>query len=189
GFVQQQDVHLPESTVREALRFSATLRQPKDVSIQEKYAYVEKVIDILEMQDFAGAVIGVPGSGLDVEQRKKTTIGIELVAKPDLVLFLDEPTSGLDSQSAWSIVRTLRKLVNSGQTILCTIHQPSSILFEQFDHLLLLQKGGKTAYFGDIGDSSRTVIDYFESNGAFQCPGSANPAEYILDVVGAGVNS
>jgi ABC-type multidrug transport system ATPase subunit/ABC-type multidrug transport system permease subunit len=189
GFVQQQDVHLPESTVREALRFSATLRQPKDVSVQEKYAYVEKVIDILEMQDFADAVIGVPGSGLDVEQRKKTTIGIELVAKPEFVLFLDEPTSGLDSQSAWSIVRVLRKLVNSGQTILCTIHQPSSILFEQFDHLLLLQKGGKTAYFGDIGDSSRTVIDYFESNGAFQCPESANPAEYVLDVVGAGATS
>jgi ABC-type multidrug transport system ATPase subunit/ABC-type multidrug transport system permease subunit len=72
GYVQQQDVHLAESTVREALRFSAALRQPKDVPVDEKYAYVESVIDILEMQDYAEAVIGVPGNGLSVEQRKRT---------------------------------------------------------------------------------------------------------------------
>jgi ABC-type multidrug transport system ATPase subunit len=189
GYVKQQDVHLPESTIREALRFSAALRQPNEVPLDEKYAYVEKVIEILEMQDYAEAIIGVPGNGLNVEQRKRTTIGVELVAKPALLLFLDEPTSGLDSQSAWSIVRFLRKLADSGQAILCTIHQPSSVLFEQFDRLLLLKKGGKTVYFGDIGDHSRKVIDYFESNGAFPCPPDANPAEYILDVIGAGATA
>lgn len=188
GYVQQKDVHLPDSTVREALRFSATLRQPNSVSVEEKHAYVEKVIEVLEMQDYAEAVIGVPGRGLTLEQRKRTTIGVELVAKPAL-LFLDEPTSGLDSQSAWSIVRLLRKLANSGQATLCTIHQPSSVLFDEFDRLLLLMKGGKTAFFGEIGDQSRNVIDYFESNGAFSCPGDANPAEYILDVVGAGASA
>jgi ABC-type multidrug transport system ATPase subunit len=189
GYVQQQDVHLPESTVREALRFSAALRQPKDVSLEEKYAYVETVIEMLEMQDYAGAAIGVPGNGLNVEQRKRTTIAVELVAKPALLLFLDEPTSGLDSQSAWSIVRFMRKLADSGQAILCTIHQPSSVLFEQFDRLLLLMKGGKTVYFGDIGDHSHKVIEYFESKGAFPCPPDANPAEYILDVIGAGATA
>jgi ABC-type multidrug transport system ATPase subunit len=111
------------------------------------------------------------------------------VAKPALLLFLDEPTSGLDSQSAWSIVRFMRKLADSGQAILCTIHQPSSVLFEQFDRLLLLMKGGKTVYFGDIGDHSHKVIDYFESKGAFPCPPDANPAEYILDVIGAGATA
>jgi energy-coupling factor transporter ATP-binding protein EcfA2 len=119
---------------------------------------------------------------------REPTIGVELVAKPAL-LFVDEPTSGLDSQSAWSIVRLMRKLANSGQAILCTIHQPSSVLFEQFDRLLLLKKGGKTVFFGDIGDQSRKVIDYFESKGAFSCPGDANPAEYILDVIGAGATA
>jgi ABC-type multidrug transport system ATPase subunit/ABC-type multidrug transport system permease subunit len=187
GYVQQQDVHLPESTVREALRFSATLRQPKDVPIEEKLAYVENVIEILEMQDYAEAVIGVPGNGLDLEQRKRTTIGVELVAKPAL-LFVDEPTSGMDSQSAWSIVRLLRKLANAGQATLCTIHQPSSVLFDEFDRLLLLTKGGKTVFFGSIGDQGQNVIDYFESNGAFSCPTDANPAEYILDVIGAGAS-
>lgn len=98
GYVQQQDVHIAESTVREALRFSALLRQTSDVPVEEKYDYVERVIEMLEMQDYAEAVIGTPGNGLNVEQRKRTTIGIELVAKPALLLFLDEPTSGLDSR-------------------------------------------------------------------------------------------
>lgn len=67
-----------------------------------------------------------------------------MAAKPDLLLFLDEPTSGLDSQTAWSICSLLRKLANSGQAILCTIHQPSAVLFQQFDRLLFLAKGGRT---------------------------------------------
>ena len=92
GYVQQQDLHLQTATVRESLRFSAMLRQPKSVSKKEKYAYVEDVIKMLNMEDFAEAVVGVPGEGLNVEQRKLLTIGVELAAKPKLLLFLDEPT-------------------------------------------------------------------------------------------------
>ena len=189
GYVQQQDVHLPQSTIREALRFSAILRQPSHVLLSEKYEYVERVIEMLEMQDFAEAIIGTPGNWLNMERRKRTTIAVELVAKPALLLFLDEPTSGLDSQSAWSIVRLLRKLADSGQAILCTVHQPSSVLFEQFDRLLLLMKGGKPVYFGDIGPYSRTLVEYFESKGAIPCPEGANPAEYILEAIGAGATA
>ena len=93
------------------------------------------------MRGYADAVVGRLGNGLNVEQRKKLSIGVELVAKPSLLLFLDEPTSGLDSQSAWAIVKLLRDLANAGQSILCTIHQPSATLFEEFDRLLLLKKG------------------------------------------------
>jgi ATP-binding cassette subfamily G (WHITE) protein 2 (PDR) len=109
GYVQQQgisqvrhqylaniltvtDLHLETSTVRESLRFSAVLRQPKSVSQEDKYNYVEDVIKMLNMEDFAEAVVGVPGQGLNVEQRKLLTIGVELAAKPKLLLFLDEPT-------------------------------------------------------------------------------------------------
>jgi len=95
GYVQQQDLHLETSTVRESLTFSALLRQSRDISTADKLAYVEEVIKLLDMQDFAEAVVGVPGEGLNVEQRKRLTIGVELAAKPDLLLFLDEPTSGL----------------------------------------------------------------------------------------------
>ena len=103
------------------------------------------------------------------------------MAKPTL-LFLDEPTSGLDGQSAFEICRFMRKLAATGQTIICTIHQPSAALFEAFDVLLLLAKGGRTTYFGPTGKDSAVVLDYFVRNGA-PGPQDVNPAEYIVDVV------
>ncbi|GEQ67986.1 hypothetical protein JCM33374_g1652 [Metschnikowia sp. JCM 33374] len=189
GYVQQQDIHMAESTVRESLQFAARMRRPKSVPDQEKLEYVEKIIKVLDMEGYAEAIVGSPGSGLNVEQRKKLTIGVELVAKPSLLLFLDEPTSGLDSQSAWAIVQLLKSLASAGQAILCTIHQPSSTLFEEFDRLLLLKKGGKTVYFGDIGEHSHDIVNYFESHGARECSPAENPAEYILEVIGAGATA
>lgn len=148
GYVQQQDLHLSTMTVREALEFSALLRQPTHFSRKDKLQYVDYVIDTLEMQEFAEAVIGVPGEGLNVEQRKRLTIGVELAARPQLLVFFDEPTSGLDSQTSWAISLLIKKLANTGQAVLCTVHQPSAILFNQFDRLLLIAPGGKTVYFG-----------------------------------------
>ncbi|KAG7289980.1 hypothetical protein NEMBOFW57_006359 [Staphylotrichum longicolle] len=113
GYCEQMDVHEGTSTVKEALVFSALLRQPRSVSEAEKLAYVEHIIDLLELRDICDALIGVPGAGLSIEQRKRVTLGVELVAKPTL-LFLDEPTSGLDGQSAYNIVRFLRRLVDAG---------------------------------------------------------------------------
>ena len=189
GYVQQQDLHLATSTVREALHFSALLRQPKTTPVKEKLEYVDEVIKVLEMETYADAIVGVPGEGLNVEQRKRLTIAVEMAAKPALLLFLDEPTSGLDSQTAWSIVQLLRKLANNGQAVLCTIHQPSAILFQEFDRLLFLAHGGKTVYFGDIGEKSRTLTSYFERNGSRRCGTAENPAEWMLDVIGAAPGS
>ncbi|KAF5860802.1 hypothetical protein ETB97_001022 [Aspergillus alliaceus] len=189
GYVQQQDLHLHTTTVREALRFSALLRQPGHVSRQEKLDYVEEVIKLLGMEAYADAVVGVPGEGLNVEQRKRLTIGVELAAKPQLLLFLDEPTSGLDSQTSWSILDLIDTLTKHGQAILCTIHQPSAMLFQRFDRLLFLAKGGKTVYFGEIGERSSTLASYFERNGAPKLPVEANPAEWMLEVIGAAPGS
>ncbi|KAK4654368.1 Multidrug resistance protein [Podospora pseudocomata] len=189
GYVQQQDLHLQTTTVREALNFSALLRQPAHVPREEKLAYVDEVIKLLEMEEYADAIIGVPGEGLNVEQRKRLTIGVELAAKPPLLLFVDEPTSGLDSQTSWAILDLLEKLTKSGQAILCTIHQPSAMLFQRFDRLLFLAKGGRTVYFGDIGENSKTMTSYFERNGGFPCPADANPAEWMLEVIGAAPGS
>ncbi|RDI85073.1 hypothetical protein Vi05172_g5060 [Venturia inaequalis] len=186
SYAEQLDVHEPAQTVREALRFSADLRQPYETSQEEKYAYVEEVISLLEMESIADAIIGEPENGLAVEQRKRVTIGVELAAKPELLLFLDEPSSGLDSQSAFNIIRFLRKLSAAGQAILCTIHQPNSALFENFDRLLLLQRGGQCVYFGDIGKDASVLREYFAKSGA-HCPPKANPAEWMLDAVGAGM--
>ena len=184
GYVQQQDLHLHTATVREALTFSALLRQPPRYSRQEKLDYVDTVISLLNMEEYSDAVIGVAGEGLNVEQRKRLTIGVELAARPQLLLFLDEPTSGLDSQTSWSICDLMQKLTNNKQAILCTIHQPSAMLFQRFDRLLLLSKG-RTIYFGDIGKNSNILVDYFARNGAPDCPAGANPAEYMLEVIGA----
>lgn len=145
GYVQQQDLHLETSTVREALEFSAMLRQPAKVPKSEKIAYVNEIIKLLDMDPYADAVVGVLGEGLNVEQRKRLTIGVEMAAKPELLLFLDEPTSGLDSQTSWSILDLLEKLTKNGQAILCTIHQPSAMLFSRFDRLLFLAKGGQVS--------------------------------------------
>lgn len=187
GYCEQMDIHQPTVTVREAMQFSAYLRQDADVPKSEKDAYVEQIIQLLEMEDIGDAQIGTveKGFGISVEERKRLTIGMELVAKPKL-LFLDEPTSGLDAQSSYNIVRFIRKLADAGWPVLCTIHQPSAILFEHFDHLLLLVRGGKTAYYGEIGRDARVMIKYFESNGGPKCGIETNPAEYILEVVGAG---
>ncbi|KAI8156818.1 ZEB2-regulated ABC transporter 1 [Colletotrichum sp. SAR 10_70] len=189
GYVQQQDLHLETSTVREALEFSALLRQPATTPKAEKLAYVDEVIKLLDMQEYADAVVGVLGEGLNVEQRKRLTIGVELAAKPPLLLFVDEPTSGLDSQTSWAILDLLEKLSKAGQSILCTIHQPSAMLFQRFDRLLFLAKGGRTVYFGEIGENSHTLTSYFERNGAPKCPDGANPAEWMLTAIGAAPGS
>lgn len=106
-------------------------------------------MDLLDMQNFGDAIVGVLGEGLNVEQRKRLTIGVELAARPPLLLFVDKPTSGLDSQTSWAILDLLKKLSDAGQSILCTIHQPSAMIFQRFDRLLLLAEGGRTVYFGE----------------------------------------
>ncbi|RKO95995.1 hypothetical protein CAUPRSCDRAFT_2213, partial [Caulochytrium protostelioides] len=195
GFVEQLDLHDPFCTVREALLFSTTLRQDADVSDDAKLRHVNEVIAILEMEEIADAVVGTieKGVGISVEERKRLTIGVELVSQPE-ILFLDEPTSGLSSEASFSIIRLIRKLANSGQAILCTIHQPSAVLFEQFDDLLIVinqndGKGGQVAYFGELGRKSATMLDYFRRNGAQPMDDEeANPAEYVLgDVLNAGM--
>lgn len=101
---------------------------------------------------------------------------------------VDEPTSGLDSQTAWYICSLLRRLADNGQAILCTIHQPSLQLFEMFDRLLLLERGGRTLYFGDIGMDAAVLTQYFENQGARSCADGENPAEWVLEVTGGRVS-
>ena len=176
GFCLQNDLHDNTATIREALEFSAILRQDASVPRSEKLAYVDKIVDLLELNDLQDAII----MSLGVEQRKRLTIGVELAAKPSLLLFLDEPTSGLDSQGAYSIIRFLKKLSEAGQAIVCTIHQPSSVLIQQFDMILALNPGGNTFYFGPVGENGGDVIDYFAKRGT-QCPENKNVAEFILE--------
>ncbi|TVY50118.1 ABC transporter G family member [Lachnellula occidentalis] len=181
GFCEQMDLHDGTATIREALEFSAILRQERSVPRADKIAYVDKIIDLLELGDMQDALVRCLG----VEQKKRVTIGVELAAKPNLLLFLDEPTSGLDSQSAYSIIYFLKKLARAGQAIVCTIHQPSSVLIQQFDMILALNPGGNTFYFGPVGENGSSVIKYFAERGV-QCPPNKNVAEFILETAAKG---
>src|SRR6185312_6505470 len=92
-------------------------------------------MELVELNPLSGALVGLPGvNGLSTEQRKRLTIAVELVANPSIV-FMDEPTSGLDARSAAIVMRTVRNIVNTGRTIVCTIHQPSIDIFESFDEV------------------------------------------------------
>ncbi|GMF16363.1 unnamed protein product [Phytophthora lilii] len=95
GYCEQMDIHSKSATFREALVFSAMLRQSSSVPIEEKMESVEECIDLLELGPIANELI----RGSSTEQMKRLTIGVELVAQPS-VIFMDEPTSGLDARSA-----------------------------------------------------------------------------------------
>lgn len=102
---------------------------------QNVQAFVEEVMELVELTPLSNALVGLPGvNGLSMEQRKRLTIAVELVANPSIV-FMDEPTSGLDARAAAIVMRTVRNIVNTGRTIVCTIHQPSIDIFESFDEV------------------------------------------------------
>ena len=183
GFAQQQDMHEGTATVREALEFSALLRQPDHYSRAEKLQYVDHVIDLFDLKDVENALIGTAEAGLGVELTKRVTIAIELVSRPK-VLFADEPTSGLDSQGAAHIVDYLKRLSLDGQAVLVTIHQPSASLFAKFDRFLALSSEGRQLFFGPV----QSVLPYFARHNAVPPP-NTNPAEFVLDQVGAGVHA
>lgn len=99
--------------------------------------FVEEVMELVELKPLRDALVGLPGvDGLSTEQRKRLTIAVELVANPSII-FMDEPTSGLDARAAAIVMRTVRNTVDTGRTVVCTIHQPSIDIFEAFDEVLL----------------------------------------------------
>jgi ABC-type multidrug transport system ATPase subunit len=103
-------------------------------------------MELVELNPLSGALVGLPGvNGLSTEQRKRLTIAVELVANPSIV-FMDEPTSGLDARSAAIVMRTVRNIVNTGRTIVCTIHQPSIDIFESFDEVKGVTKKSLYSY-------------------------------------------
>ncbi|GAA5873064.1 hypothetical protein JCM3774_000326 [Rhodotorula dairenensis] len=185
GYVEQFDLHDERSSVREALVFSALLRQDASIPDREKLAYVDQVLDLLDLSHLQDAIIGTPAAGLNAEQRKRVTIAVEVVSKPE-ILFCDEPTTGLDTKSALRVVKLLRRLARTGLAVICTIHQPSAETFSVFDDVLLLQRGGKQVYFGP----RRKAVGFFQSytGGADSDVKIVNPADFLLDVTKTGVD-
>ncbi|CAN0881780.1 ABC transporter G family member 37 [Linum grandiflorum] len=162
GYCEQTDIHSPHITVEESLMFSAFLRLSPEIDSITKAQFVKQVIETIEFEGIKDDLVGSPGvNGLSTEQRKRLTIAVELVANPSII-FMDEPTTGLDARSAAIVMRAVKNIVDTGRTIVCTIHQPSIDIFESFDELILLKAGGRIIYSGPMGHHSSNVIDYFE---------------------------
>ncbi|XP_030453705.1 pleiotropic drug resistance protein 2-like [Syzygium oleosum] len=190
GYCEQNDIHSPYVTVYESLLYSAWLRLAKDVNNETRKMFVEEVMDLVELHPLRNALVGLPGvDGLSTEQRKRLTIAVELVANPSII-FMDEPTSGLDARAAAIVMRTVRNTVDTGRTVVCTIHQPSIDIFEAFDELLLMKRGGQVIYAGPLGERSHKLVEYFEAlPGVPKIREGYNPATWMLDVTATSVEA
>ncbi|KAL3646512.1 Pleiotropic drug resistance protein 2 [Castilleja foliolosa] len=183
GYCEQNDIHSPHVTVYESIVYSAWLRLSPDVDNETRKMFVEEVMELIELNPLRDALVGLPGvDGLSTEQRKRLTIAVELVANPSII-FMDEPTSGLDARAAAIVMRTVRNTVDTGRTVVCTIHQPSIDIFEAFDELLLMKRGGQVIYAGPLGHHSRLLVEYFQSvPGVPKIKEAYNPATWMLDI-------
>ncbi|XP_015580817.2 pleiotropic drug resistance protein 2 [Ricinus communis] len=183
GYCEQNDIHSPYVTVYESLLYSAWLRLASDINKETRKMFVEEVMELVELKPLRNALVGLPGvDGLSTEQRKRLTIAVELVANPSII-FMDEPTSGLDARAAAIVMRTVRNTVDTGRTVVCTIHQPSIDIFEAFDELLLMKRGGQVIYAGPLGRRSHKLVEYFESvPGVAKIKEGYNPATWMLEV-------
>ena len=209
AFVAQDDSLQATATPREAIRFSAKLRLPRNTTEEELDTLTTRMLSALGLSHCADTFIGgALLKGISGGERKRTSVGVELVTKPALV-FLDgeycntvysmfillqefylmifthlelcsfrasEPTSGLDSFSASQVIDLLHKVANAGTSVLFTIHQPSSEVFNAFDHLILLNKG-EVMYQGGVTN----IPDVFESC-KHPIPPNFNPADWIMSV-------
>ncbi|KAM7480400.1 hypothetical protein LguiA_028613 [Lonicera macranthoides] len=183
GYCEQNDIHSPHVTVYESLLYSAWLRLPSEVDTDKRKMFVDEVMDLVELNPLRDSLVGLPGvNGLSTEQRKRLTIAVELVANPSII-FMDEPTSGLDARAAAIVMRTVRNTVDTGRTVVCTIHQPSIDIFEAFDELFLMKRGGQELYVGPVGRHSCHLIKYFEDvEGVSKITDGYNPATWMLEV-------
>jgi len=177
AYVPEDDYSLPKaSTTREAIRFSAKLRLSRDTANETIDHLVEKLIEELDLQECADTVAGgYLLKGISKGERRRLLVGIQLVVRPTCIL-LDEPISGLDSFHAAKLIDLLKKVADSGSSVLCTVHQPSSDIFHAFDHLTLINHG-RVMYHGSASSAKQFFTDC-----GFKMPPEYNPADWLLFV-------
>lgn len=176
AYVRQDDRLLPHLTVKETLMFVAHLKLPTTFNAKDIRKRVDNVINELGLSHVADSKVGgAEDRGVSGGERRRVSIGVQLLLDPS-VLFLDEPTSGLDSFTAHHLVETLEKLANNNRTVLLSIHQPRSDIFELFDMVLILSKGNMV-YNG----RAENMVNYFTNLG-HPCPSLTNPCDFYVDL-------
>lgn len=178
AFVEQEDAHhLPALTVRETLRYAARLRL-RDQTNAQKDARAEEVMRMLGLKVCADNLVGGPLlKGISGGEKRRLSLAIQLISDP-AVLYADEPLSGLDAFTARNVMESLKDIALSGRTVIVSVHQPRSDIWAMFDNVLLLVRGGRSAYSGPREE----VLGFFEASG-HPCPKNFNPADFLLDVI------
>lgn len=176
AYVMQDDSLMATATPREALHFSGRMRLPASFTQEAIAAKVDKLLEELGLTECSNVMIGGPLiKGISGGQRKRTSVGVELITDPGL-LFLDEPTSGLDSFSAFSLVNLMERVAARNCTILLTIHQPSSETFFLFDSVIFM-KEGRILYQGP----PTNIVHHYAKFG-YHCPSNYNPADFVMSL-------
>ncbi|KAG9451473.1 hypothetical protein H6P81_011438 [Aristolochia fimbriata] len=178
AYVTQDDTLMTTLTVKEAVYYSAQLQLPDSMSKSEKKERAETTIKEMGLQDAMNTRIGGWASkGLSGGQKRRVSICIEMLTRPKL-LFLDEPTSGLDSAASYHVMNRIVSIAReNGRTVIASIHQPSSEVFELFHNLCLLS-AGRTVYFGPTSSATK-----FFAGCGFPCPTLMNPSDHYLKTI------
>ncbi|GAQ83468.1 hypothetical protein KFL_001490085 [Klebsormidium nitens] len=188
--VERVESHSPFMTVREAIQFSARLRLPGTTTESQREAFIDQILDVMELRPFKNVLVGSLGkAGVTLANAHKLTVAVELAANPSTLL-MDDPLSGLDSRSAVHVLHCIKNAaVDCGRTVVCTVTQPGARCLGVFDDLLLLNAAGETCYFGELGYRGQKLISYFEGiPGTPRIDRDVNPATYALGVTGAGID-
>lgn len=177
SYVPQEDSMMGAFTVRESLCFAMRFHYGFRLSRDKCQDIINDTLDLVGLRNAADTVVGdVFRKGLSGGQKRRLSLGVELVKKPS-VLVLDEPTSGLDSASAFGVMDGLVKLAKKGHCVVSTIHQPSSEIWTLFDKFLLLSEG-RTIYFGVAANAP----PHFAALG-YKVPEYSNPTDYLIGLV------
>ncbi|KAB5589912.1 hypothetical protein CTheo_6655 [Ceratobasidium theobromae] len=195
AFVEQEDdYHLPALTVRETLRYAAILRLPREMSRKHKIARAEEVMKMLGLDLCADNLVGGELlKGISGGEKRRLSLAVQVTSyikgtKPVIdpaVLIVDEPTSGLDALTANNVMTVLNDIARSGRTVILSIHQPRSDIYtDKLDNIVLLVKGGKTAYAG-----SRAGVGPTLALAGYPVPPLYNPADWLLDLASVDLRS
>ncbi|XP_069686816.1 ATP-binding cassette sub-family G member 1-like isoform X2 [Periplaneta americana] len=170
-YIPQEFAMLSQLTTRETLKIAADLKLNVDVGTRKKNVMIEEILQLLDLQKTENTLIGNLSGG----EKKRISVGVELLTNPP-VMFFDEPTSGLDSSSSFLVISHLKTLAQSGRTIVCTIHQPSSQLLDMFDDFYIIAEG-QCLYRGPLCDMKAV----FEEAG-FPCPKYYNLSDFAIEI-------